>query len=245
MKTWRAMIVDDEAPARERLVRLLSRYPEISIVASAASVKDAAASFLQHQPNLVFLDIEMPGANGFELLPSLHPVPKIIFVTGHEGFAVKAFEVNAVDYLVKPVFQDRLDAALKRILPSNDPPPPDDAAAAPFSPEDLVFVRSEQSSTAIPVQKILYITASGNFSHVVSESANPTMVYRNLNQWQQRLPGNLFARIDRSLIINLSRVQKITTPDRNHAEVQFMGISEIVRIGRTALTRLRGCMHAC
>lgn len=231
----KVMIVDDEAPARARLERLLSRHSSLEIIGTAGGISEAAAKFAALRPDLLFLDIEMPDGTGFDLLPFLDPVPRIIFVTAHEGFAVKAFEVNAVDYLLKPVFESRLDLTLRRILGEI---PESEASAQTFQMEDLLFLRTPQASVAVEAKDILYISAERNFSHVHATKNRKIMIYRTLAQWQQRLPEEHFPRIDRSLLLNLSRLQKVEPLDPNHTLLHLRGLAEPLMIGRTALRRL-------
>lgn len=232
---WRVMIVDDERDARERLVRLVESFPELALVAVAASVSEAATLFVHHQPDIVLLDIEMPHASGFDLLPSLVPVPKIIFITAYEKFAIRAFEVNAIDYLLKPIFRTRFAVALNRIiLPDSRA---EEIVVRPFQPGELIFFRGEHSALAIPTHSIICITAAGNYSQIITEKQE-NMVYRNLSQWERRLPANLFLRVDRSLIINLSRISGIVTLDRDHTEIHLDRLDRSWVVGRTAAQRL-------
>jgi two-component system LytT family response regulator len=233
------MIVDDERDARERLAGLVNSFPELSLVAVAASVCEAATLFVQHQPNIVLLDIEMSAASGFDLLPSLVPVPKIIFITAYQEFAIRAFEVNAVDYLLKPVFRERFSRSLNRIIrpDSASAAGDDDTPVVPFQRDDLIFFRGERASLAIPTKSIICITAAGNFSQVVAEDQE-SLVYRNLSQWEQRLPTNLFVRVDRSFIVNLTRITKIVALDRDHTEVHLDCVAKPRTIGRSAAHRL-------
>lgn len=233
-KLWKVMIVDDEPTARSRLQRLLRNHPSLQVVATAGSVEEAARRYVIHQPELLFLDIELKDGTAFDLLKFLRPVPKIIFVTGHENFAVKAFEVNAVDYLLKPIFGSRLDLALERILEKSPEPP----STTVFSIDDLLLLRTVHSSLAIAARDIVCITAERNFSHVHAAEDRKIMIYRTLSQWEQRLPPQHFPRIDRSLLLNLSRLARIESADANHAWLHVRGLSTPLKVGRTAVRRL-------
>ncbi len=153
----RALIVDDEAPARELLSILLASHPEVRIVGKAASVSEASAQFQALTPDLIFLDVQMPKKDGFSLLPELSPLPDIIFVTAYDNFAVKAFEVNAVDYLVKPIREDRLALALMRLFT------PAERKAKPYTQDDRIFLYTDQELRVVVAQEITLIEAEGNY----------------------------------------------------------------------------------
>ncbi len=235
----KVMIVDDEPAARNRMESLLKDHPQLQIVATAGGVAEGVEAFRIHRPDLVFLDVEMKDGTGFDLLPFFDPLPKIIFVTAHPHFAVKAFEVRAVDYLLKPVFANRLNAALARIL---EPIPASASAESPspsFQMDDVLFLRTSQGSVAVATSDIAYIEAEGNFSHVHSSGNRKVMIYRTLGQWEQRLPENCFFRVDRSLLVNLSTLEKVHPVGPNVANLHLRGMREPLSIGRSAYRRLR------
>lgn len=230
------MIVDDEPAARNHLERLLKEYPQLEIVAVAGGVAEGREAFREHQPDLVFLDVEMGDGTGFDLLPFLDPLPKIIFVTAHPHFAVKAFEVRAIDYLLKPVFANRLKAALDRIME----PVFGTAESAPsFQMDDVLFLRTTQGSIAVTTSDIAWIEAEGNFSYVHASGNRKVMIYRTLSQWEQRLPEDCFFRVDRSLMVNLTRLETVHSLGPNHANLHLRDMPEPLPIGRSAYRRLR------
>jgi len=233
---WRTLIIDDEPPARKHLRRLLAEHSQIEIVGEASSTAEAAELCDKLQPGLLFLDVQMPRATGFDLLPKLHPVPKIVFVTAHEEFALRAFEVNAIDYLMKPVFADRLALALKRVLHSSGM---DLGGDDPLEAGDAIFLQNGRTLRMVPLRQIICIMADGNYSTVALSDGKEFLIYRTLNQWERRLPNSLFVRLDRSIVVNLTHLLEIKIIDRDAGQMRLTGRTEPVLLGRTAINRVR------
>ena len=235
----RALLVDDEPPARELLrERLATHADRVEIVGEARSVAQAAELCERLRPDLLFLDIHMPREDGFALLPRLAaPLPEIIFVTAHDAFAVRAFEVNALDYLLKPVAPARLAAALARL----GPPPASPAPAAALAAGDTVLLRSDQNLRAAPIASLTHIEAEENYTRVHLADAPPMLIRRTLAEWESLLPSGLFARIDRSLLVNLRAVRALDTRSRDEALLHLAGRDSArpLVLARRASHRLR------
>lgn len=233
----RALLVDDEPPARELLRSLLSAHADrVEIVGEARSVADAASLCDRLRPDLLFLDIRLPKEDGFALLPRLAaPLPEIIFVTAYDAFAVRAFEVNALDYLLKPVAPARLAIALARLGPR--PPAP----TAALSASDTVLLRSDQNLRAAPVATITHIEAEENYTRIHLSDAPPMLLRRTLAEWETLLPTRLFARIERSLLVNLGAVRAVDTRSRDEAFLHLAGRdpTKPIVLARRASLRLR------
>ncbi|MBK1881016.1 response regulator transcription factor [Luteolibacter pohnpeiensis] len=236
-RVWRTMIVEDEPAARERLKRLLEKRPEIYLIASTGNPEEAIRLFTQHSPELVFLDIELKKTNGFDILSHLTPMPKVVFVTAHTGYAVKAFEANAIDYLVKPVFPSRLTATLDRLISPGLQK--NDSTSCRFPIQDSIVLRHNSSPRQIAVEEINYIEANGNYSKISTPYSTKTIAYRTLSHWEERLPPKRFRRVDRSMIINVSRIKDLVVTERNRTKVYFHDTQNPLLIGRTALLRLQ------
>ena len=208
----KALLIDDERLARNELRRLLTAFPEIMIVGEAANAKQAREQLAALSPDLIFLDVQMPGETGMELLESLEPpVPHVIFTTAYDEFAVKAFELNALDYLLKPVDPARLAAAIGRLHEKvagadSDPakPAPRDRLAA----DDKVFVREGDRCWFVEVKSIRLLESEGNYTRVHFENAQPQL-FRSLNAMEERLDPKYFFRANRREIINLAWIDKI------------------------------------
>jgi two-component system, LytTR family, response regulator len=204
--TLTALIVDDERLLRAELRALLSAHPVIHVVAEAATV-DAATSALADAPiDVVFLDIQLGSRSGFEVLAAIGAATRIVFVTAFDAYAVRAFEVNALDYLLKPVHPDRLAASVARL----QAPPPRPPGTPRLTPESVVFLDSASSSDFARVSAIACVLADGDYTRVVTTDGRERLVLRSLAEWEQRLPVETFARIHRSAIANVGLVAQTT-----------------------------------
>ncbi len=238
-----AVLVDDEPPARERLATLLGAHPNVRIIGEAGDVLEAARVCAEDPPDLIFLDIQLPRASGFELLPLLTTNPRIIFVTAFDRFAVRAFEVNALDYLLKPVHPDRLAMALARlgrpIDVGGEMTSLERAAATPLEEEDLISLPEDRRLRLVPLRSIACIEAKGNFTRVHAVGAPPAFIRRTLAQWQELLPPNLFMRLDRSMMIRLGAVRRLQVVSREKVLVEVEGLALPLELRRRAALRLR------
>lgn len=204
----KALLIDDERLARNELRRLLAAHPEIEIVGEAANAKQAREQITALTPDLLFLDVQMPGETGMALLESLEPpAPQVIFTTAFDEFAVKAFELNALDYLLKPVDPVRLAAAVERLQAKVG------LAAAVEKParlaaEDKVFVREGDRCWFVEVKQVRLLESEGNYTRVHFGDAQPQL-FRSLNAMEDRLDPKFFFRANRRQIINLAWIDKI------------------------------------
>jgi len=237
MKFRRTILVDDEPLARTTLRELLAAHPEIEIVGEAGSAEEALALYRKLQPDLLFLDVQMPKKDAFALLPDLVPAPDIIFVTAYDCFAVKAFEVNAVDFLVKPILPERLNLALARLdKPAIRKP-------KPFSREIPIFLYANREMRVVTAMEITNIKAEHNYSRVHLITHKPMMVLRKISEWKRLLPPDCFLRIDRSNILNLSLIREIVRQPNLCAEVRFQNSKDVVKLGVLAARHLRKAMR--
>ena len=205
-----AVIIDDERLAREELKELLKEHSEITIVGEAANVEEGLAVVESVLPDLVFLDVQMPGADGFELLERLEPpLPKIVFTTAFAEYAVQAFNVNALDYLLKPIDPERLADSIDRLHDRMDdrehPAPHPDSYLGPL---DEVFVRDGDRCWFVEVSHLRLLESEGNYTRIVFENERPLLL-RSLNTFEVRLDPKIFFRANRSQIINLKWIDKI------------------------------------
>jgi two-component system LytT family response regulator len=230
----RAVIVDDEAPARELLQELLEAHSEVKIVGEANSVGNAALLCASLRPNLIFLDVQMPGGDGFSLLSKLDPLPAVIFVTAYEQYAVRAFEINAVDYLLKPIRADRLSHALQRIILQPRP-----THMPQLQEEDRIFLRSDTQLRVVFVTEIAAIEAEENYSRVCLVDGSAVLIRRGMNEWETMLPKEIFLRTHRSLIVNLKAIRKVRMEGRDEVALELSGCAAPRQLGRMAALRLR------
>lgn len=209
----KAIIVDDERPARAELRTLLEEHPVIEICGEAENASAAATLIAQAKPDVIFLDIQMPGKTGFELLEDLTgPVPQVIFTTAYDEYAVQAFEINALDYLMKPVSPKRLAAAIERLQERSVVPSDLEVAGNTggqnWTENDRVFVRERDRCWFVPIKSIRLIESEGNHSRIHFDKEQP-LLHRTLGSFEEKLPDRLFLRANRAQIVNLSYVDKI------------------------------------
>ena len=215
MKT---LIVDDEPLARRELRRLLAAFPRVEVVGEAANVDEARERIEALAPDVVFLDIQMPGGTGFDLLTQLERVPRIVFTTAYDQYAVKAFDVNALDYLLKPIEPDRLAMAIRKI---EDVAPPE--AAAPL---DQLFIKDGPRCWFVPLREVSLITSEGNYVRLHWGKERP-LLGRSLTALEQKLDSRRFFRANRAQIVNLDYIQQVEAGDGGRLHVQIKDGPEI------------------
>ena len=215
MTNLKAIIVDDERLARVNLRKLLVPHPEIEIVGEASSCKAAIELINMFNPQLIFLDIQLSGETGFDLLEMIDNSIKTIFVTAYDEFAIRAFEVNAIDYLLKPVNPDRLKSAIERVITKEKV---QKNVPKSYEYSDSIYVRlNNYASRFIKISSITFIEPVGNYSKIVTIEGKHCLVLKTLKQWQEELPDNNFVRIHRSSIVNIEHVDHIEkSPDTGH-----------------------------
>ena len=205
----KALIIDDERLARSELRRLLADCGGIEIVGEANNAEQAREKMAELKPDLLFLDVQMPGETGLEFLETLEPpVPQVIFTTAYDEFAVKAFELNALDYLMKPVDPGRLNAAVERLKERDGQPVSNPERPEVLSAEDKVFVREGDRCWFVEVKKIRLLESEGNYTRVHFDDAQPQL-FRSLNAMESRLDTKIFFRANRRQMINLQWIEKI------------------------------------
>jgi len=198
----RAFIVDDEPPARREMRRLLSEFDWVEIVGEAGSIGDAQMLIEESRPELLFLDIQMPGGSGFDLLARLEHVPQVIFTTAHDEYALRAFEVNALDYLLKPIDPRRMVAALDRVRNAAS------AAVQSGSVLEQLFVRDGSRCWFVPVREVQLLESEGNYVRLFWGKVRPLLA-RSLATVEQRLDAAQFFRANRRQIINLKFIENV------------------------------------
>lgn len=234
----RILVVDDERLARKHLRSLLAAHPEVTVIGEAANVKEAAALVSLEHPEVVLLDVQMPPETGFDLLPLLpSPAPAIVFTTAHDVFAVRAFEVSAVDYLLKPISAERLAAALDRVRTSHQSAPP--FQGPPLASDETLILQSGDRIRRVSLHDIAAVVADGHYTRVYLANEAPMFILRGINSWNAQLPASGFLRVDRSLIVNLPRIRALDVRSRDIALLTLDAPGAPLAVGRVATTRLR------
>jgi len=204
----KAVIIDDERLARSGLRRLLKAHPEVQLVGEAADPEQAIQVIQKLSPDIIFLDVEMPGCDGFGLLEKLEDVPAaVIFTTAYDEYAVRAFEVSALDYLVKPITADRLAKSLARAQ-TNVASNLRDSSGKPGLKPQQIFVRDGDRSWIVRLSDIVLLESEGNYTRLHFGN-NAPLIYRSLASIEERLAPTMFFRANRSQIVNLRCVESV------------------------------------
>ncbi|MES2073773.1 MAG: LytTR family DNA-binding domain-containing protein [Pseudomonadota bacterium] len=226
----RALIIDDERLARAELRRLLAAHPEIEIAGEAANAAQAHKLIEDMQPDLIFLDIQMPGGSGFDLLAALDRTPPVVFTTAYDAYAIRAFEVSALDYLLKPIGAPRLAAALRKagqVLHTDNQP---SAAEKPAARDGKLFIKDGERCWFVALEQIRLFESEGNYIRVYFDSHQPLML-RSLSQLEQTLDPAQFVRANRRHIINLQHVKNMTASAGGGLDMH-LGNNQVVEMSR-------------
>ena len=256
--TITALLVDDEPRANQRMLKLLAAHPEIEVVGVAGNVAEARALLETQPPDVVFLDVEMPGGSGLDLLVSVPDTTQVVFVTAREKYAVQAFAAAALDYLVKPVDPERLADTVVRIQkqtarlqgqlmgarePGTDDLDADEAAAvAALGLGDVLSVplAGKTTSLAVTVGDICWIESFRNYTRVALKPPAGLLFFRRrLSYWDKVVPAGSFARVSRSYIVQVAAIEQIEWSSRTETAVTFGESVEPLALGRLPGTRLR------
>lgn len=241
----RALVIDDERLARKELINLLSQYDQVEIVGEANNVDDAKEKIEALSPDVVFLDIQMPEKTGFDLLEELDNVPHVVFTTAYDEYALKAFQVNALDYLLKPIEPKRLNEAIERLFKKlNEAPERSDEGDAFSSKkltlDDQVFVKDGDRCWFVKLSNVRLFESDGNYIKVYFDNNKP-MIHKSLNALDERLDEKSFFRASRKHIINLSWVEAIE-PWFNGGLVVTLKGGDRIEVSRRQAARFKDMM---
>jgi len=207
----RAIIIDDERLARSELKKLLQDYPEIEVIDEAMNADEGISKIESLHPDLIFLDIQMPGKTGFDMLGELDRTPHVIFTTAYDEYALKAFEVNALDYLLKPVEPKRLADAIQKLHIAETKElnhVSENINQSLLSESDQVFVKDGERCWFVKLNEIRLFESVGNYAKVFF-GANKPLILKSLNALEERLDPKTFFRANRKHIVNLRMIEKI------------------------------------
>jgi len=235
-KRFRAIIVDDERLARKDMKSLLAEHPNIEVVGEAEDAASAIEVIERLQPDVIFLDIQMPGLSGFDLLDHINVSSNIIFVTAFDDYAIRAFEVNALDYLLKPVNPQRLAQAIERLESEEET---GGREGKKLSYDDRLFITVGTRTRFLKVKSIVAISAAGDYSDVCTHDGEKGLALKSMKEWEQRLPVNYFVRIHRSTIVNLEYVDRLEEWFNYSYRVYLKGIKEPVVMSRRYAAKLK------
>ncbi len=207
----KAIIIDDERLARTELKKLLLDFPEVEVIDEAANAEEGISKIESLHPDLIFLDIQMPGKTGFDMLSQLERTPQVIFTTAYDEFALKAFEVNALDYLLKPVEPKRLADAIQKLQATEQKevrPEGENFNNSLLAENDQVFVKDGERCWFVKLSEIRLFESVGNYAKVFF-GPNKPLILKSLNALEERLDAKTFFRANRKHIVNLRMIDKI------------------------------------
>jgi two-component system, LytTR family, response regulator len=240
----RAIIIDDERLARNELKKLLLDFPEIEVIAEATNASEGVEKIDSLNPDLIFLDIQMPGKTGFDMLSELERAPNVIFTTAYDEYALKAFEVNALDYLLKPVEPKRLADALQKLQLEEDKEPISDSNISInrsiLNEHDQVFVKDGERCWFVKLSDIRLFESVGNYAKVYF-GPNKPLILKSLNALEERLDEKVFFRANRKHIVNLRLIEKIE-PYFNGGLLLEMKGGEKIEVSRRQTVKFKEMM---
>ena len=242
----KVLLVDDSRLARAELRRLLDAFPDVVVAGEARNAEEARAQLAAQRFDLLLLDIHMPGETGFELLASLEAAPPVVFTTAFDAHALRAFEVNALDYLLKPVQEARLAAALDKVraqLQADGPgnvlkPAPTPAAPALLTGQDQVFVKDGERCWFVRLADVRLFEINGSYTQIYFDQHRP-LIPRTLAQLEARLDPKVFFRANRQQIINLHFVAGVEPWFSHSLRLTLRGGAEVVEVSRQQSVRFR------
>ncbi|MBB1285306.1 response regulator [Flavisolibacter sp. BT320] len=242
----RAIIIDDERLARTELRKLLQEFPEVEVVDEASNAEEGVQKIESHNPDLIFLDIQMPGKTGFEMLQELDHAPTVVFTTAYDDYALKAFEVNALDYLLKPIEPKRLADAVekvKKLQATNgtaDYPASANGGTALLGEHDQVFVKDGDRCWFVRLSEVRLFESVGNYAKVFFGNNKP-LILKSLNALEERLDPKTFFRANRKHIVNLQAIEKVESYFNGGLLLELKG-GEKIEVSRRQTVKFKEMM---
>lgn len=237
----RALLIDDEPPARDILRALLADHPDVEIAGEAGTLAAARERLARDDYDLVFLDIQLRGGTGFDLVPLVSSAARIVFVTAYDAHAIRAFEVNALDYLLKPVAPDRLASALARLAH----PPAPSAQPPPLSADDRVLLKlGSGRDRFVRLADIRLLASCENYSEVTLADGEHFLVRKTMKAWETSLPPARFLRVHRTAIVNVAHITRVERVTESTSRVHLDGMPAPVTASYRYLPALRETLAA-
>lgn len=239
----KTLIIDDERLARNELRKLLSEFPDIEVIDEATNVDEGVEKIDMLSPDLIFLDIQMPGKTGFDLLQEVERAPRVIFTTAYDEYALKAFEVNAFDYLLKPVEPKRLSDAIHKLNYEISRERANESGIfnrGPLTENDQVFVKDGERCWFVKLSEIRLFESVGNYAKVFFSTHKP-LILKSLNALEERLDEKMFFRANRKHIINLRWIERIEPYFNGGLLVELKG-GEKIEVSRRQTVKFKEMM---
>lgn len=232
-----ALIIDDESLARYMLRNKLAQYPEIEILGEAGNIKDAITAIRNLNPQLLFLDVQLTDGTGFDLINKIEYKGRIIFISAYDEYALRAFEINALDYLMKPVSDKRLKTAIEKLFQNNTTNNPE--VTNKLNINDRLMFSYRKSVCFIELRKIILIVASREYCYVHTIDGKEILSNKRISDWVNILPDFNFCRIHRSYIISFDSILSIIPDITGTAEIRLQGYSDTLKVSRSYFKKLK------
>lgn len=239
----KAIIIDDEPLSRKIIKAYLKAYPEIEVMQECGDGFEGVKAIQQHQPDLLFLDIQMPKINGFEMLELVDQKPSVIFITAYDSFAIKAFEANAVDYLLKPVAEERFHSAILKWKSKLAPASPDpmervlNEMSTTTAQQNRIVVKTGSKVKIIPVHDIQFIEADDDFVKITTQEGS-FLKNKTMNFYEQSLDPAQFVRVHRSYILHINQITKIE-PYQKETHLAILRNGQQIPVSKTGYAKLK------
>jgi DNA-binding LytR/AlgR family response regulator len=235
MSQMNFLIVDDETFARKQIGELVKKVCPECVIIEASTLSEAKSAISQTDFSIIFLDINLKGELGFDLVPSISKQTKIVFITAMDKYAIRAFEVNAMDYILKPPTFDRIKKAID--IYTHDPR--EKINLKIFSIDDRIFVQSNDVVQYIYIKDIRYVSAEGVYTHLFTSDSKPFLVRKSLTEWSDLLPKKHFIRIHRSTLINLNAIDHMKPLGKGMFNVYIKGFNDPLTISRSYSSEIK------
>lgn len=244
MKTIIRTLIVDDVPAVIQLVKkMLSHLPGIEVIDEASQVDDAIKIITSEKPDLIFLDVDLNGYHSMDLLSYIKYNPMIVFITSSSDFALKAFEINAIDYLVKPIQKDRLMQSLQKVYTSwsrnHAKGPLNETDNKKLGADSMVMLDIDNKLVFVEVRDITHIMVYGNYTKVYTTGKRQSLTYKSVKSWMNNLPVHLFMQINRSTVVNLEYIQSIERWTSDTGRLTLRNVTEPFEVSRKFFFELK------
>jgi len=239
----KAIIIDDEPFVRDDLRQMLAVHEDLEVSCEAGTIADAKEQLAANSFDVAFLDIQLRGGTGFDLLPFIDPSTQIVFITAHDEYAVRAFEINALDYILKPVSADRLAESIARLKLDLTPQEAGPGKSGHFKSDDSVFINTDTGRMFVRLDEIVAISSiGGNYASLNLKNDRKLISRKTLKDWEVLLPDPVYLRIHRSTIINTGLIERITHTKDGSSQVYLTGLTNAFPVSRRMASRLKSLL---
>lgn len=255
MEALKVIIIDDERRVRNALRQALEECGGVSVIAEADTIESARQTLAAHpSADGIFLDIQLPGGTGFDLVPDVPDMKKVVFVTAYDQYAIRAFEVNALDYIMKPATPERLEQSLRRLrlhkeelaqstnvsaAPSSAPP----AATKTLALSDQLLLKFGTKSRFVPLNNLVFVRSADNYTELHVEDGSTALMRKTLEEWAESLPQEIFLRLHRSTLVNKHFVEELVMESAGKYCIRLSGIGELFPISRSYASAVREALQ--